>query len=91
MAPQDGGTLHTEWTQMGPARSGLSFAIERMPEKEQKIVFVRRREIHAVHRAHVQGNRALMPSTARPDIGTVIAWNVHRGHRRPGGPGSAWV
>lgn len=29
---------------MGPGRSGLSFAIDRMPEKEQKIVFVRMRE-----------------------------------------------
>ena len=30
--------------QMGPGRSGLSFAIDRMPDKEQKIVFVRMRE-----------------------------------------------
>jgi hypothetical protein len=30
--------------QMGPGRSGLSLAIDRMPEKEQKIVFVRMRE-----------------------------------------------
>lgn len=30
--------------QMGPARSGLSLAIDRMPDKEQKIVFVRMRE-----------------------------------------------
>ena len=29
---------------MGPARSGLSFAIDRKPDKEQKIVFVRMRE-----------------------------------------------
>ncbi|MFF4394919.1 hypothetical protein [Streptomyces sp. NPDC001480] len=32
---------------MGPARSGLSFAIDRMPEKKQKIVFVRMREFEA--------------------------------------------
>ena len=32
---------------MGPGRSGLSFAIDRMPEKEQKIVFVRMREFEA--------------------------------------------
>ena len=44
LAPQEGGTLLTEWMQMGPGRSGLSFAIDRMPEKEQKIVFVRMRE-----------------------------------------------
>jgi hypothetical protein len=44
LQPKDGGTLLTQWLQMGPARSGLSFAIDRMPEKEQKIVFVRMRE-----------------------------------------------
>ncbi|WP_314173869.1 SRPBCC family protein [Streptomyces winkii] len=47
LEPHDGGTLLREWMQMGPARSGLSFAIDRMPEKEQKIVFVRMREFEA--------------------------------------------
>ncbi|MET8954086.1 SRPBCC family protein [Streptomyces sp. NPDC004393] len=42
--PKDGGTELSEWMQLGPGRSGLSFAIDRMPEKEQKIVFVRLRE-----------------------------------------------
>ena len=41
---ENGGTELSQWMQMGPARSGLSFAIDRMPEKEQKIVFVRMRE-----------------------------------------------
>ncbi|MEU1498893.1 MULTISPECIES: SRPBCC family protein [unclassified Streptomyces] len=40
----DAGTELTQWMQMGPGRSGLSFAIDRMPDKEQKIVFVRLRE-----------------------------------------------
>ncbi|WP_037568619.1 SRPBCC family protein [Phaeacidiphilus oryzae] len=40
----DGGTELVQWAQLGPGRSGLSLAIERMPEKEQKIVFVRLRE-----------------------------------------------
>jgi hypothetical protein len=44
LEPRDGGTELSEWMQMGPARSGLSLAIDRMPEKEQKIVFVRMRE-----------------------------------------------
>ena len=44
MEPNDGGTELSEWVQMGPGRSGLSFAIDRMPDKEQKIVFVRMRE-----------------------------------------------
>ena len=44
LEPKDGGTELTQWMQMGPGRSGLSIAIDRMPEKEQKIVFVRMRE-----------------------------------------------
>jgi uncharacterized protein YndB with AHSA1/START domain len=44
LEPKDGGTELSEWVQMGPARSGLSQAIDRMPDKEQKIVFVRMRE-----------------------------------------------
>ena len=44
LEPRDGGTELTQWMQMGPARSGLSLAIDRMPDKEQKIVFVRLRE-----------------------------------------------
>jgi uncharacterized membrane protein len=44
LEPQDGGTMLAEWAQLGPGRSGLSFAIDRMPDKEQKIVFVRLRE-----------------------------------------------
>jgi hypothetical protein len=44
LLPKDGGTELTQWMQLGPGRSGLSFAIDRMPEKEQKIVFVRMRE-----------------------------------------------
>ena len=44
LQPKDGGTELSQWMQMGPARSGLSFAIDRMPDREQKIVFVRMRE-----------------------------------------------
>lgn len=44
LEPRDSGTQLWQWMQMGPARSGLSFAIDRMPDKEQKIVFVRMRE-----------------------------------------------
>ncbi|MCD9881069.1 SRPBCC family protein [Streptomyces guryensis] len=44
LEPKDGGTELSEWMRMGPGRSGLSFAIDAMPEKEQKIVFVRMRE-----------------------------------------------
>ncbi|MBO1332230.1 SRPBCC family protein [Streptomyces sp. VRA16 Mangrove soil] len=37
----DGSTELTQWARLGPGRSGLSHAIDRMPEKEQKIVHVR--------------------------------------------------
>jgi uncharacterized protein YndB with AHSA1/START domain len=47
LTPRDGGTLLSFWMQMGPGRSGLSVAIESMPDKEQKIVFVRMREFEA--------------------------------------------
>jgi hypothetical protein len=40
----DGTTTLSQWVQLGPGRSGLSFAIDAMPDKEQKIVFVRLRE-----------------------------------------------
>ncbi|WP_433468959.1 hypothetical protein [Spirillospora sp. CA-128828] len=42
--PQDGRTRLNQWTQIGSARSGLSLAIDHVPEKEQKIVSVRMRE-----------------------------------------------
>jgi uncharacterized protein YndB with AHSA1/START domain len=47
LAPRDGGTNLSYWMQMGPGRSGLSEAIDSMPDKEQKIVFVRMREFEA--------------------------------------------
>lgn len=47
LTPRDGGTKLSYWVQIGPARSGLSVAIESMPDKEQKIVFVRLREFEA--------------------------------------------
>ena len=44
LRPERGGTTLSQWMRMGPGRSGLSFAIDAMPDKEQKIVFVRMRE-----------------------------------------------
>jgi hypothetical protein len=44
LTARDGGTFLTYWMQIGPGRSGLSVAIDAMPDKEQKIVFVRLRE-----------------------------------------------
>jgi uncharacterized protein YndB with AHSA1/START domain len=47
LTPRDGGTTLSYWMQMGPGRSGLSVAIDSMPDKEQKIVFVRLREFES--------------------------------------------
>ena len=44
LKPDGAGTLLEQWYQMGPARSGLNIAIDAMPDKEAKIVFVRLRE-----------------------------------------------
>jgi hypothetical protein len=44
LTPEGTGTLLEQWAQLGPGRSGLSLAIDAMPDKEQKIVFVRLRE-----------------------------------------------
>ena len=44
LKPEGQGTRLEQWYQMGPARSGLSIAIDAMPDKEAKIVFVRLRE-----------------------------------------------
>jgi hypothetical protein len=57
LEPKDGGTELSQWMQMGPARSGLSVAIEQMPDKEEKIVFVRMREFErnmSVTLAHIK-------------------------------------
>ena len=44
LQPDGNGTLLEQCYQMGPGRSGLNIAIDAMPDKEQKIVFVRLRE-----------------------------------------------
>jgi hypothetical protein len=50
LAPVDGGTQLSQWMQMGPARSGINLAIDRMPEKESRILERRLGE----HRANMQ-------------------------------------
>ncbi|OIJ64346.1 SRPBCC family protein [Streptomyces mangrovisoli] len=47
LTPEGSGTVLEQWAQMGPGPSGLTYAIEAMPDKEQKIVFVRLREFEA--------------------------------------------
>jgi uncharacterized protein YndB with AHSA1/START domain len=47
LRPERTGTVLEQWAQIGPGRSGLSLAIDAMPDKEQKIVFVRLREFES--------------------------------------------
>jgi uncharacterized protein YndB with AHSA1/START domain len=55
----DGGVRLRQGTRMGPARSGLSYAIDRMPDKEERIVARRLREYEANMRATVEGIKRL--------------------------------
>ncbi|MEU8979311.1 SRPBCC family protein [Streptomyces sp. NPDC048309] len=66
-AADDGGTVLTQWMRMGPGRSGLSFAIDRMPEKEQKIVFVRMREFERNMTATLDAIKKLAEGAGRAE------------------------
>jgi hypothetical protein len=54
LKPEGEGTRLEQWYQMGPARSGLNIAIDAMPDKEAKIVFVRLREHEAAMRHNLK-------------------------------------
>jgi len=60
LKPDGAGTLLEQWYQMGPARSGLNIAIDAMPDKEAKIVFVRLRE----HEASMKHNLEVIKEMA---------------------------
>jgi uncharacterized protein YndB with AHSA1/START domain len=62
--PEGTATVLEQWTRMGPARSGLSLAIEAMPDKEQKIVFVRMREFERGFQANLAAIKDLAESGA---------------------------
>jgi len=64
LEPKDGGTELSEWVQMGPGRSGLSRTIDRMPDKEQKIVFVRMREFERNMTGTLEQIKALAESAS---------------------------
>jgi len=59
LRPDTGGTVLEQWAQLGPGRSGLSLAIDAMPDKEQKIVFVRLREFENGFKANLAAIREL--------------------------------
>lgn len=53
------GTLLKQWMRMGPARSGLNVAIDRMPDKEERIIERRQDEHRRNMTATVEGIKAL--------------------------------
>ncbi|MFJ6893944.1 SRPBCC family protein [Streptomyces hokutonensis] len=59
LLPQGDGTVLEQSAQMGPGRSGLCFAIDAMPDKEQKIVFVRLREFETGIKANLAAIKGL--------------------------------
>ena len=61
----DAGRAHLDhWFQMGPGRGGLNYAIEAMPDKEERIV-ARRLEEHRLNMTRVvDGVKALAEGTA---------------------------
>jgi hypothetical protein len=63
LALEGEGTRLRMWARMGPARSGLSSAIEAWPDKEERIVARRLDEWQRNMAATVQGIKALAESS----------------------------
>jgi uncharacterized protein YndB with AHSA1/START domain len=59
LEPTAAGTSLRQWARMGPARSGLSLAIEARPDKEERIVARRLEEWKRNMTATVEGVKAL--------------------------------
>ena len=62
LAPDDDGTVITQWMQMGPGESGISELIRQMPDKESRILARRLAEHHANMVATLEGIRQLAES-----------------------------
>jgi uncharacterized protein YndB with AHSA1/START domain len=60
LAPHDGGTRLRFTMSMGPAPSGISIAIEAMPEKEPRILARRVREHHTNMVRTIEGIKAIV-------------------------------
>ena len=59
LEPDASGTRLWQSVQVGPARSGLSLAIDRMPEKEEQLVALRIRELRVGMEATLAGVKVL--------------------------------
>jgi len=63
LEPVQGGVRLRQWAQIGPGPSGLTPAIEAMPDKEERIVAHRLAEHHSNMQATVEGIKRLAEST----------------------------
>jgi hypothetical protein len=88
LRPADGGTELTQWMRIGPGRSGLSLAIDAMPDKEEKIVFVRLREFEHAMTATLAAikQRAEAANAGAPNAGAPNAEVLNAGGARATGP-----
>ena len=59
----DGAVTLRQWFQMGPGRSGLSYAIDAMPDKEERIVERRMAEHRANMVANLDGVKQLIEAS----------------------------
>jgi hypothetical protein len=64
MAPAGQHVRLVQSAQMGPARSGLSIAIDAMPDKEQRIIARRLKEFRTNMAATLAGVKALAEAAA---------------------------
>ncbi|MGH9184993.1 MAG: SRPBCC family protein [Acidimicrobiales bacterium] len=65
LEPDNGGTRLRQWARMGPAPSGLTFAIMARPDKEERIVARRLEEWQRNMTATVEGIKAIAEGRER--------------------------
>lgn len=99
LEPADGGTRVTQSVRIGPGRSGLSPAIEAMPDKESRIIHRRLAEHQRNMQANLDGIAALVARPSRaPRLGPLTPavltdeqrslYDTIAGGRRTSGPQS---
>ena len=58
LEPDENDTMLTQWVRIGPGESGLTIAVARMPDKEERIIAGRLREFGAAMRAQLAAVKA---------------------------------
>ena len=64
LAPDGAGTRLRYWAQMGPGPSGMTAVIEKMPDKEEKIIARRLEEWETNMAATITGIKEMAEGTA---------------------------